>query len=154
MRINPEPHVEKPKSIQDMFLESLGDFNKSAQQTNHGDPLFVKTDVLSSRDELTQMLRAICIAKGITKQQLGDVYREYATNVLKESPSRISTGAGNLLSAVKRDPVSFKTFIKLFGCVMGCNVDFTVKITNPDGRIEEFNHLQVLDNIINSVGND
>jgi hypothetical protein len=117
----------------------------------HGDALFTKADVLTSQDELTQLLRSICVAKGITKQFLVTKYREYAASVLQEAPSKMSTGAGNLLSAVKRDPVSFKTFVKLFACVFNHQIDLTIKLTDPEGKEEQFNYTATLNSIINSV---
>lgn len=150
MRVNPVDHVESKKSIEDSFLESLGQMTVPHNRNATGDPLFTKADVLASNDELTQMLRAICVLKGITKQYLNVKYREYATEVLNEANSRISTGAGNLLSAVKRDPVSFKTFVKLFACVLGHSMDMTITLRDNDGKLEEYNYLKVMDDVINS----
>lgn len=151
MRINPGDHVESPKSIEQCFMESMGDFRHLPDNRNmSGDPLFTKSEVLASKDELTQLLRAICIKKGLTKQFVTETYRQYASDILQEAPSKISTGAGNLLSAVKRDPVSFKTFIKLFACVLGYDVDLTIGLRDANGKVETFNYLKTLDDIINS----
>lgn len=149
MRVNPLSHIDT-KSIEDSFLESLGQMSHVPNRNMNGDPLFTKEDVIASGDELTQMVRAICIKKGITKQYLNSKYREYATEVLQEPNSRISTGAGNLLSAVKRDPVSFKTFIKLFGCVLGHGIDLTITLSDSEGDVEHFNYLKTMDDVINT----
>lgn len=151
MRINPGDHVESPKSIEQCFLESVGDFRHLSSDRNmSGDPLFTKVDVLASKDELTQLLRSICVKKGFTKQYVTEAYRQYAADILQEAPSKISTGAGNLLSAVKRDPVSFKTFIKLFACVLGYDVDLSIGLRDANGHIESFQYTQTLDSIINA----
>lgn len=151
MRINPSDHVGL--SVRDTFVESLSkNAPHEGTMEEHGDPLFTKEDVLASKDELTQLLRSICIVRGVTKQMVTTKFREYATTVLNDAPSRMSTGTGNLLSAVKRDPVSFKTFMKLFAHVFGNGVDMTISLTDKDGTVNHFNYLRTLDDIINSVG--
>jgi len=150
MRVNPQPHVES--SITKNFLASLNSVKAEGipNRNLHGELLFTKEDVMASRDELTQLLRAMCFEKGMTKQYVTEKYRSYAHDVLQEVPKKIPTGAGNLLHAIKRDPVSFKTFVKLFACVLNYKFDLTVTMTDPDGKTEEFNYVQTMERIVNS----
>lgn len=116
-----------------------------------GELIFTEKDILDTTNILSRMLRAIFVDKGITKQYLSEKYRIYATNVLGDLPSKVSTGNGNLLNAIKRDAVSFKKFYEVMVLVLGFDLDFAVSISDDMSR-KTYRYGDVMNAVTNKRG--
>ena len=114
-----------------------------------GDLIFTKEDILKTSDVLSQMLRGIFVEKGITYQYLARRYREYALNTLRILPSKVSTGKGNLMSAIHRPTLSFKKFYEVIVLILEYDLDMSITLTDATGEKTVFNHHAMLDDAVN-----
>lgn len=93
-----------------------------------GDQVFTEKDLEESCHQLTRVMRRIFVDNKITKQHLAECYRRYATNDLGELPSKISSGKGNLISAITRDDVTYRKFEEVMR-ILGFKTDLVIKIS-------------------------
>jgi len=93
-----------------------------------GQQIFRPEDMHKTKNILSKLLRKIFIDKQISKKYLELKYREYAINVLDEPPSTISTGKGNLLSAITREDVTFKKFYEVLHHILGFELDIQIGV--------------------------
>ena len=102
--------------------------NSSDEDVNGiGEPIFTEADVQASCTQLTKILRRIFVDNNVTHQQLSECYRRYATNDMGEVPSRISSGKGNLRTAIMRDDVTFKKFAQVMQ-VLGLTFNLNIEV--------------------------
>ena len=98
-----------------------------------GELIFTKADVAKTTDGLAQMLRYIFAVNGITYQYLAKKYKEYALNKLGILPTKVSTGKGNLMSALHRPTLSFKKFYEVVVLILGYDIDMAFTLTDKVG---------------------
>lgn len=117
-----------------------------------GELVFQKEDILKTNHVLSRLLRGVFYRDRITIPYLARKYREYALNTLNELPSRISTGRGNLISAITRDKVSINKFHEVLCSILGYEMDLTVLLKNPENIPSELNYNQMVEDILNNTG--
>lgn len=151
MQIHPSRDVIR-QTFRDAFSgeceEVLGN---SPETDSSGDLIFTKEDILKTSDVLSQMLRGIFVEKGVTYQYLARRYREYALNTLRILPTKVSTGKGNLMSAIHRPILSFKKFYEVVVLILGYDVDMTITLTDHMGEKMSFNHHEMVNDTVNRI---
>jgi hypothetical protein len=146
MEVRPSRDVRR-----ESFLKTFeGDV--APKKSNIGQLVFQKEDILKTNHMLSRLLRGIFYVNKITIPYLTQKYKEYALNVLNEMPSRISTGRGNLISAITRDKVSINKFYEVLNCILGYDIDLTVLLKDPDGVAMDLNYNKLVEDVINNTG--
>lgn len=115
-----------------------------------GRPIFTESCVLASPRQYTRILRYFFVKHNITYEYVTLKYREYVTNVLNldMSDANVSTGKGNLLSAIVKDDVSIKRFEEIM-LVLGLDANIGVMWTSPDGYQFAVDHRTVIEEFSN-----
>jgi predicted nuclease of restriction endonuclease-like RecB superfamily len=108
-----------------------------------GDPLFREEDVHNTSHPLMKILRRILVDDKVSKEYITDRYAEYARVVLGETPSRISSGRGNLLSTLARNEITYKKFVEILECILGYSVDISVTLVDKKATVRSFTYSNI-----------
>lgn len=151
MQIHPSRDVIRQR-VRDTFAgEPEKVLSNDPSTDSSGELIFTKEDVIKTSDPLSQMLRCIFIQNGVTTQYLARRYREYALNTIGILPSKVSTGKGNLMSALDRPSLSFKKFYEVVVLILGYDLDMSFTLTDHAGNKTIFNHHDMVEDVINTV---
>ena len=129
------PSRDLAKRFESAFKEEV-----TFDETIAGTPIFEDEDIMKVTDTLSRMTRAILVRKGITTQYLLMRLRGYMIDVLDADPTTIPSAYGNLLKGLRRDHVTFKTFIKTFVYVLGYKFDIDMSLEDENGVVDSYNY--------------
>lgn len=99
-------------------------------------PFYTEEDLNQTTDRLARLLRVIFIELGITKEYFEHRQRLYAQNVLgfKDDKKKIGSHKSNLIKAMKKDTMTWRTFMEIVFNVLGCILcNIRLEFIDPKG---------------------